>query len=54
MAVWVQLENFVFRCEKTNGRLGTRIKLQILYFVQKTNGNLDATLDFIICCQKAN
>ena len=21
---------------------------------QKTNGNLDATLDFLICCQKAN
>ena len=21
---------------------------------QKTNGNLDASLDFLICCQKAN
>ena len=21
---------------------------------QKTNGNLDATLNFLICCQKAN
>ena len=31
------------------------VQLQILYFlVKKTNGNLDETLDFSICQQKAN
>ena len=30
MAVWVQLQNFVFRCKKKNGRLGTRIVNNLL------------------------
>ena len=25
-----------------------------VFLGQKKNGNLDATLDFLICCQKAN
>ena len=36
-------------------RMVVLVQLQILYFVvKKTNGNLDATSDFLICLQKAN
>ena len=39
-------QNFVFRCKKANGRLGTVFK--ILHFAVKTNGRLGATVKFCI------
>ena len=36
-------------------RMAVSVQLQILYFVViKTNDNMDATLDFLICRQKTN
>ena len=29
MAVWVQFQNFAFRCRKTNGRFSTTAKFRI-------------------------
>ena len=35
-----------------NDRLG--MTSSFVFCGQKTNGNSDATLDFLICCQKGN
>ena len=38
--------------KNTHGRLG--MTENFVFRGQKANSNLDATLDFLICCQKAN
>ena len=39
---------------KAKHRLGTASNFVFVFLARETNGNLDATLDFLIGCQKPN